>query len=165
MKPQPDRKFSTSASTDALQDMPDREIGTHQREARPDPYASKQCAVQTVRLVLLSWIAVACCLANAGWKSNEKAIIPLGVSRIDPNNAPWWELTVLPEIGPAIARRIVDYRESKCSEGDGFVFRSLADLDAVPGVGPRTLKRIAPFLKMDAEEASTRAHSPIDHDR
>jgi competence protein ComEA len=50
------------------------------------------------------------------------------------------ELEVLPRIGPALAERIVSYRESHGP------FLSVEDLDQVSGIGPTTLEEIAPFL-------------------
>jgi competence protein ComEA len=54
--------------------------------------------------------------------------------KIDVNTAPVDELVRLPQVGPALARRIVDWRESHGP------FRTLGDLDAVPGVGPAVLR-------------------------
>jgi competence ComEA-like helix-hairpin-helix protein len=62
--------------------------------------------------------------------------------KLDPNTATWQELTCLPEIGESTAKRIVSYRERQ----RGQAFRSPADLDAVPGIGPRTVEEIAPYL-------------------
>lgn len=65
-------------------------------------------------------------------------------SQIDPNSAPWWELTALPGIGATKAKRIVDYRRSH--QGEQPAFRQPADLDPVPGIGPKTIQQIAPRL-------------------
>jgi competence ComEA-like helix-hairpin-helix protein len=56
--------------------------------------------------------------------------------RLDLNGASHGELTALPRVGPVLAGRIVAYR---ASHGP---FRSLVDLDSVPGVGPAMLKRL-----------------------
>ena len=59
----------------------------------------------------------------------------------DINSADWTELAQLPEIGEALAKRIVDWRES---EGP---FASHDDLDRVPGIGPKTLASVRPYLR------------------
>ena len=79
-------------------------------------------------------------------------------SVVDADSAPWWELTVLPQIGPAIAGEIVRYRESKRADvseradesvraGDSDdagsrVFSRPRDLMRVRGIGPKTVERI-----------------------
>ncbi len=74
-------------------------------------------------------------------------------STIDPNRAPWYEFTVLPRIGESLARRITEYRMEASGRTDGDarrpVFQSAADLDEVRGIGPKTVLRIAPFLRFD----------------
>lgn len=57
---------------------------------------------------------------------------------IDINSATEAELSALPRIGPALARRIV---EDRAVSGD---FSSVDDLDRVPGIGPRTVEAIRP---------------------
>lgn len=78
------------------------------------------------------------------------------LTSVNPNIAPWWELTVLPRIGPHTAREIVRYRESKgkrttSSESGRHIvaFRRAADLARVRGIGPKTLQRIGRYLSYD----------------
>jgi competence protein ComEA len=59
----------------------------------------------------------------------------------DINTADWTELLQLPQIGEALARRIVDWRKR---EGP---FTSIDELDRVPGIGPKTLDQIRPYLR------------------
>jgi competence protein ComEA len=61
--------------------------------------------------------------------------------QVDLNQAEWAEIAALPEIGEALARRIVDAREQ------GGPFRTLDDLDRVSGIGPVTIENIRPYLK------------------
>jgi competence protein ComEA len=66
---------------------------------------------------------------------------PLQVKfQIDINRADWPEWTLLPGVGEATARRIVQHRSER------GLFRSHADLMRVSGVGPRTLDRMRPYL-------------------
>lgn len=62
--------------------------------------------------------------------------------RIDPNRADALQLDRLPRVGAAMAERIVEWRE------DHGPFGSLADLDAVPGIGPALLEVLAPHLTL-----------------
>jgi competence protein ComEA len=58
------------------------------------------------------------------------------------NQAGQSELERLPRVGPAIARRIIDYR----NQIGGF--RSIDELEQVKGIGPKTLAQIRPFVKL-----------------
>ena len=75
---------------------------------------------------------------------------PASFRSMDPNFAPWWELTMLPRIGETIARRIVSFRQAAAqADPDRLsspVFRHPADLIQVPGIGPKTVARVAPYL-------------------
>lgn len=80
---------------------------------------------------------------------------------IDPNTAGWPELALLPGLGPSMARRIVDFRETHRANAPGVtpVFRSTADLHRIPGLGERTLRRIAPHLLFPRREGSAHLSS------
>jgi len=76
------------------------------------------------------------------------------IRTINPNAAPWYELTALPRVGESIARGIVHYRESPPADDGGVarcLFSSAADLDNVRGIGPITVRRIAPYLRFADE--------------
>lgn len=60
---------------------------------------------------------------------------------VDLNMAEWPELAQIPDIGEALARRIVESREL-----DG-PFVNHDDLDRVSGIGPRTIERMRPYLR------------------
>jgi len=73
----------------------------------------------------------------------ERRSAPLAPGeRIDPNTASADELDRLPKIGPALAQRIVDWR------GSNGRFETMADFDAVPGVGPALLRDAGPYLAL-----------------
>jgi len=72
-------------------------------------------------------------------KTDEKAI--LRPRSIDLNLASKSDLVKLPRIGPAIAQRIIDYREAHGK------FSSLYELKNVKGIGTKTLDNIRPYLK------------------
>ena len=59
------------------------------------------------------------------------------------NQADWPELTLLPKIGETLARRIVEYRRKHGP------FQSIDQLEDVKGIGPKTLRRIRPFVRVE----------------
>ena len=62
---------------------------------------------------------------------------------IDPNVAGDEELDRLPGVGPARALQIVQNRE------ENGPFRTLGDLARVSGIGPASVERLRPFLRLD----------------
>jgi competence protein ComEA len=85
-----------------------------------------------------------------GAKMNQEADPPKGTvgeaplaGRLDPNTATSEQLQTLPGIGPVIAARIIEYRET-VSE-----FGVLDDLLAVKGIGEKTLAKIRPYLYIE----------------
>lgn len=69
-------------------------------------------------------------------------VIPAGsqLALVDINSAGAAELICLPAIGPALAGRIIEYRERHGP------FRRPEDLLAVPGIGPKLLAEIEPLV-------------------
>ena len=59
---------------------------------------------------------------------------------VDINQAPWFELAELPDLGETLARRIV---ESCTTAGP---FKDHNDLRRVRGIGPLTLQKMQPYL-------------------
>src|SRR6266508_4632493 len=60
--------------------------------------------------------------------------------RIDLDRADVTEITRLPRVGPALAQRIADWR------AEHGPFGSLTRLDSVPGVGPRLIEVVRPYV-------------------
>ncbi len=73
---------------------------------------------------------------------------------VDLNAAQSNELKALPEVGEALASRIVNFRESHGP------FTTLDDLTQVPGVGPRTLEQLRPMLSITGELSPLAAPFP-----
>jgi competence protein ComEA len=67
---------------------------------------------------------------------------------VDINQADWPELSALPGVGETLARRIVAVRR------DRGPFADHDELGHVPGIGPRTLERVRPYLLPMAESRS-----------
>lgn len=87
----------------------------------------------------------------------QEAATPLAAGeRIDPNTASEAQLRRLPRVGPALAARIIAERERVGG------FRTLADLDAVSGVGPALLAAIAPHLTLPSAPSPSTAERQLD---
>jgi len=67
------------------------------------------------------------------------------VFQIDINQASWVEWMQLPEIGEAMARKIVADREERGR------FQSVEDVRRVRGIGPVTMEKIRPYLKDEVQ--------------
>jgi comEA protein len=76
--------------------------------------------------------------------ARKSATHPVAKS-IELNRATSEQLQSLPGIGPALAHRIVTYR----NEHGAFVL--VDDLAEVKGIGPRTLERIRPFIMIGGD--------------
>ncbi|MGB2819678.1 MAG: ComEA family DNA-binding protein [Phycisphaerae bacterium] len=66
--------------------------------------------------------------------------------KINPNLADSASLLRLPTIGPARAKAIIDYRKAHGSRA----FRTAADLKAIKGIGPATVRKIDDYLSLPA---------------
>lgn len=68
-----------------------------------------------------------------------------GAQRVDINRAEPWLLAALPEIGPTLAQRIVDYREKNGP------FHSTSELMKVAGIGRDTFDTIKEMVTVAAD--------------
>lgn len=117
-----------------------------------DPFGrpvAQATPVRTHDAVATSLVVLGLILAIASLRmitvSRPNAPSPAALASINPNTAPWWELMVLPGIGESTARKIVEYRDSDAWQNP--IFQKPADLEPVPGIGPKTIQRISPFLR------------------
>ncbi|MFQ5348995.1 MAG: ComEA family DNA-binding protein [Thermoanaerobaculia bacterium] len=65
--------------------------------------------------------------------------------KVNINDASVEQLALLPRVGPAVAQRIVDFREQN---GD---FKSAEDLMLVRGIGEKTFERLAPYITLSGK--------------
>jgi competence protein ComEA len=72
-------------------------------------------------------------------------LVTLGLS-IDLNRATAEDLGAIPAIGPALAQRIVDFRQAHGP------FKQVDDLREVAGVGPESLPKLKPYLGLGGPE-------------
>ena len=73
--------------------------------------------------------------------TSQQASSP-GTTLINLNTATAEELEELPRVGPKLAEKIIEYRESIGS------FTSVEDLDGVPGIGPAMMENITPLVSV-----------------
>jgi competence ComEA-like helix-hairpin-helix protein len=66
--------------------------------------------------------------------------------RLDPNSASAEALSQLPGLNVRQAQSIVEYRERAVVLSGQRVYTSAEDLDAVPGIGAKTLEKIRDYL-------------------
>ena len=82
-------------------------------------------------------------VAGAGAAEEPEPLPPVTPEApLDINRASARELTALPRVGPVLAGRIVALRDSLGG------FTSVEQLDAVRGVGPATLERLRPLVRL-----------------
>ncbi len=72
-------------------------------------------------------------------------LLTLGLA-MDLNRATALDLDALPGIGPALAKRIIDYRQSHGP------FKNIDDLEQVSGIGPKKLALIKPYVFIEEKE-------------
>lgn len=78
--------------------------------------------------------------------------------KLDPNRAPEVELRRLPGVGPVRARALLEHRRAA-------PFRRKDDLLEVRGIGPATLRRIAPHLDLPDASGGAPAGGRVDLNR
>jgi hypothetical protein len=95
--------------------------------------------------------AYALCRVGAATSLGTSGPVALQL-RLDPNTASWQDLAALPELGESAAKRIVAYREQQRAGGKPVPFQKPEDLDAVRGIGPRTIENLRPYLRCPASQ-------------
>jgi hypothetical protein len=86
------------------------------------------------------------------WGSGRIADRQPLVSRINPNTADASLLMTLPNIGPARAAAIVEFRQQQ--KPGAIVFRRVEDLQAVKGIGPKISEGLRPWLDFETRIAA-----------
>ncbi|MEM6283422.1 MAG: ComEA family DNA-binding protein [Chloroflexota bacterium] len=80
---------------------------------------------------------------NADTANAAGLATPSGGNLVNVNTADSATLETLPRIGPALAGRIIAYREANGP------FSTLADLENVSGIGPATVDQLAPLVTFE----------------
>jgi competence protein ComEA len=101
-------------------------------------------------------------IVHGGWRGRlieiDRADPLVAHFEVDINAADWPELMQLPGIGPTLAHRIVDSRQT------AGPFADQNDLRRVRGIGPKTLEQIRPYLR-PMPDARGVAATPAPHER
>ncbi len=82
-------------------------------------------------LIFLACFAAS--LAAAAETGTSSGVVNINTADAD-------QLQLLPKVGPALAGRIIDYREANGP------FRTVDEIVAVKGIGDRSLERLEPYL-------------------
>ena len=134
----------------------DTDASTEKDTARvegAEEVAGKSIDSHAMTLMALALVILATQAVHMAEQRGGGTTQPAVRSTIHPNRAPWCEFTLLPRIGASLARRRPASRTEASGPTDRHarrpVFHSAADLDEVRGIGPKTVLRIAPFLRFD----------------
>jgi competence protein ComEA len=79
----------------------------------------------------------------AGGEGQSQGSAPSSSDKINLNSATIEQLDLLPGIGPAIAQRIIDYRQAKGP------FAAIEDITNVKGIGPATFEKLKDLITVD----------------
>lgn len=93
-----------------------------------------------IALSLLAVVLVTVTLAGAGEEAS-------GVVNINTANAE--QLQLLPRVGPALAGRIIEFREANGS------FKTADEIVAVKGIGDKSFAKLEPFIVTSGETTLT----------
>lgn len=72
--------------------------------------------------------------------ASQNTAAPIGFSKININKATAKQLERLPDIGPVLSQRIIEYRNQHGP------FKKIEELRKVPGIGPKTFQKIKPLV-------------------
>lgn len=112
------------------------------KESADWTHTPARAAAGIVLLLSAAILAMTTAPLQQAHANDEAAALP--ACTIDVNTASPAALELLPGVGPSLAERIVAFRS------EHGPFDALKELDAVPGIGPRTLDDLAPFVRFSA---------------
>lgn len=127
------------------------------------PNGGRDACRRVILFVTAVFILTSSIEASLGvWRPAARATVAADVGssagrlagvRLDPNVAPWWELTELPRVGESLAREVVAHRSAAIAH-HGRAYPTADSLLEVRGIGAATLDRLRPYLRFDAPVAS-----------
>ena len=102
----------------------------------------KEVIVMAALIAALMVVTAIRFVQRRGLERAYAMVVEEGNRKISVNSADASDLEALPGIGPALARRIIDYRQ-RCGG-----FRCLDELRQVRGIGVKLYERIIPYLEL-----------------
>ena len=93
---------------------------------------------QSLRMAAATVLAAVILAVPALWAAGDAAVVNINTAGVE-------QLMLLPRIGPAVARRIVEFREKNGR------FQKAEDLLLVQGVGEKTFELIQPHIAVAGE--------------
>jgi competence protein ComEA len=122
------------------------------------PAALSRREAQVALAVFLTILVGLLAFRGYGNRLGARPTEQVTAARIDLNRAERSELEQVPHVGPKLAEAIDTHRKQKGP------FRSVDELRDVKGVGPATLDKLRPYLRVDANTTPAAAASLPDAD-
>jgi DNA uptake protein ComE-like DNA-binding protein len=105
-------------------------------------------SIYSCLLAVCVGVVCAAAFALAVPAPETKSVLPESVINI--NTEPASSIERLPRVGAKLAGEIVKYRDARRrTTGEKEVFKNMADLDNVKGIGIKTLDRLRPYIKFE----------------
>lgn len=95
-----------------------------------------------IRTTRISVLVIAILAVTGSLQAAPSGVVNVNTASVD-------QLQLLPRVGPTVAARIVEHRES---HGE---FRAPEDLLLVKGIGEATLERLEPYITVSGETTLT----------
>ena len=95
---------------------------------------------QTKKLLTLLVILAMAAVSTVSLNAAERSAAGAGDKLVNINTADAGQLVTLPQIGPKMAQRILDYRK-----GNGS-FKRVQDLMKIKGIGEKVFARLQPLI-------------------
>ncbi|MCX7994645.1 MAG: helix-hairpin-helix domain-containing protein [candidate division WOR-3 bacterium] len=102
----------------------------------------KESIILIFLILIFSLINISNYLESRSNSRYYQLIIKEEAKQISINSASLEEIELLPGIGPALARRIIEYRERNGG------FKEISEIKKVKGIGEKLFEKIRPYIKL-----------------